>query len=45
MTSKGGSAAATCEVSDANRVTTAYGSVATRCVSMTMNGTLSTLEV
>ena len=30
---------------DAKRVTTAYGSVATSCVSMTMNGTLSTLDV
>src|SRR4029079_4071771 len=43
--SKGGNAAATLEVIDANRVTTAYGSVATSCVSITMNGALSTFDV
>ena len=43
--SNGGSAATTCEVSDANRVTTAYGSVASRSDCITMNGTLSTCDV
>ena len=43
--SNGGSAAATCVVSDVNRDTTAYGSVAMSCDSMTMNGTLNTFDV
>jgi hypothetical protein len=43
--SNGGSDAATRDVSDENRVTTAYGSVATSCDSITMNGTLKRRDV